>query len=172
MMDWKTLKDKIDAAVEETLLTPDQDVVDVFKYSISKEGPGIPNDNQIFTTWFFGGADVNYMADWCYFLQDLAVNQDIPMSKLAQMFRFWVIQPSEFGNYCGLSRQWGFTQEINKMLDSLDKETFLSLMDSYRCYLANINVWVFHYLPWGVGYAFPRKDKAFYQEGLELLAQP
>ena len=42
---------------------------------------------------------------------------------------------------------------------------------TYRAYLGNIYAWVYHYMPWGVGNAFPRKDEAYYQRALELLKQ-
>jgi hypothetical protein len=92
------------------------------------------------------------------------------MPKLARMFRFWVFQPSEFGNYCGLRRQHEFVKEIAAILDTLDSDSFMALMDSLRCYYSNINVWVYQIMPWGVGYAFPRKDKQYYEKGLSLIA--
>ncbi|NCB30097.1 MAG: hypothetical protein EOM66_01655 [Clostridia bacterium] len=168
MKSWQELKAEIDREVELTTLEPVRDVVDVFRYSISKGGAGVPNDNQIFTTWFFGGADVNYIADWCYFIIELSKKENNTMEKLCQMTRFWVLQPSEFGHYCGLRKQYEFTQTLNEIMDNLQKEELVAILDSFRSYLANINAWVFQYMPWGVGYAFPRKDKAYYEAGLEL----
>ena len=93
------------------------------------------------------------------------------MEMLVKMMRYWVIQPSTFGLYCGLNRQYEFSQQINEVLDTIDKPAFRALLDSYRAYLGNIYAWVYHYLPWGVGNAFPRKDEAYYQRALELLKQ-
>lgn len=169
MSTWQTIKAEIDAEVEKTTVEPVQDVTEVFKYRMSKGGAGIPNDNQIFTTWFFGGGDVNYLADYCYFLYDLSQKDEFTMPMLVKMMRFWVIQPATFGNYCGLSKQYEFAEKINGVLDSIDKEAFRALLDSYRAYLGNIYAWVYHYMPWGVGNAFPRKDEAYYKRALELL---
>lgn len=169
MKTWQEIKTEIDAEVEKTIVEPVQDVKEVFLYRMSKGGAGIPNDNQIFTTWFFGGGDVNYLADYCYFLYSLSVKEEFTMPMLAKMMRFWVIQPSTFGHYCGLSRQYDFSQQIDAVLDSIDKEAFRALLDSYRAYLGNIYAWVYHYMPWGVGNAFPRKDEAYYKRALELL---
>lgn len=169
MSNWQLIKKEIDAEVKLTNLEPVADVTEVFKYGLSKNGAGIPDDNQIFTTWFFGGGDVSYLADWCYFLVNLSKKEEFTMPQLVKMMRFWVIQPSEFGNYCGLCKQWDFAKEINGVLDSLDKEAFCQLLDSFRGYLSNINVWVYHYMPWGVGAAFPVKDAAYFEEGLKLL---
>ncbi len=169
MSTWQTIKAEIDAEVEKTAVEPVQDVTEVFQYRMSKGGAGIPNDNQIFTTWVFGGGDVNYLADYCGFLYDLSNKDEFTMPMLTKMMRFWVIQPSTFGHYCGLSKQYEFSQQINEVLDSLDKDAFRALLDSYRAYLGNIYAWVYHYMPWGVGNAFPRKDEAYYKRALELL---
>lgn len=168
MMSWQELKAEIDRETALTTLEPVQDVVDVFHYSISKDGAGVPNDNQIFTTWFFGGADVNYLADWCYFIIELSKREDYNVEKLCQLVRFWIQQPSEFGNFCGLRKQYEFTQAFTAIMDGLKKEEFVSVLDSLRCYLANINAWVYQYMPWGVGRAFHRKDKSYYEAGLKL----
>lgn len=169
MMDWKTLKDKIDAAVEETLLAPDQDVVDVYKYSISKGGAGVPQDNQMLTTWFYGGADVTYIADWCYFLIELAGDESYSIEELRTMARFWFLQPSHFGNYCGMERQYQFSKQIGSLLDSMDRDAFVQVLDSYRAYIMNINVWIYHYMRWGASFALPRKDRAYYEAAMALL---
>lgn len=166
---WVDIKKDIDIEVDKTNTEPVSDVVDVFKYRLSKGGAGIPNDNQIFTTWFFGGGDVNYLADWCYFLIELAQKDRYTMPMLVDMTRFWLIQPAEFGHYCGLSKQWEFAQRINAVLDEIDKQEFVFLLDSYRAYLSNIYAWVYHFMPWGLGYAFSRKDKEYYEKALDLL---
>ena len=171
MNTWQNIKAEIDAEVAKTTVEPVQDVTEVFKYRMSKGGAGIPNDNQIFTTWVFGGGDVNYLADYCYFLYELCEKEEYTMEMLVKMMRYWVIQPSTFGLYCGLNRQYEFSQQINEVLDSIDKPAFRALLDSYRAYLGNIYAWVYHYMPWGVGNAFPRKDEAYYQRALELLKQ-
>ena len=51
MNTWQNIKAEIDAEVAKTAVEPVQDVTEVFKYRMSKGGAGIPNDNQIFTTW-------------------------------------------------------------------------------------------------------------------------
>ena len=43
MMSWQELKAEIDRETALTTLEPVQDVVDVFHYSISKDGAGVPN---------------------------------------------------------------------------------------------------------------------------------
>jgi len=169
MKNWQELKKEMDAETEKTDLHPVEDVVEVFRYRMSKGGAGVPNDNSIFTTWFFGGGDVNYLADWCYFLTNLSRRDDVTMPMLVKMMRFWVIQPAEFGNYCGLCRQWEFAKQINGMLEELDKDSFRSILDSYRAYLCNIYAWVYHEMPWGVGSAFLRKDRAYYERAMSLL---
>lgn len=168
-MTWQEIKSEIDAETAKTVTEPVQDVTEVFKYRMSKGGAGIPNDNQIFTTWFFGGGDVNYLEDYCFFLYELSEKDEFTMPMLAKMMRFWVVQPSQFGNYCGLCKQYEFAEKINSVLDSIDKQAFRALLDSFRAYLGNIYAWVYHYMPWGVGNAFPRKDEAYYKRAIELL---
>jgi len=167
-MNWQELKEKIDLETNLTTLEPVQDVKDVFRYSISKDGAGVANDGQIFTTWFFGGADVSYIADWCYFIMRLGKSGDFSMEQLCQMVRFWIQQPSEFGHFCGLHKQYEFSQAIIGMMDSLKKEELIALLDSLRSYLMNVNAWVYQYMPWGVGRAIHRKDRAYFEAGLEL----
>ena len=168
MKTWQELKAEIDQTVADTTFEADKEVKDTFQYCISRGGAGVPDDNQIFTTWFFGGADVNYIADWCYFLMKLA-RKDTPYEKMAKIFRFWVLQPAEFGNYCGLRKQYGYVKQIEALLGSIDTAALVSLLDSLRCYYANINTWVFQIMPWGVGYAFPRKDREYFKEGAALI---
>lgn len=168
MKPWQELKQKIDFEIELTILEPPQDVLDVFRYSISKAGAGVANDGQIFTTWFFGGADVSYIADWCQFIMHLEKNGNFSKEQLCQMVRFWIQQPSEFGHFCGLYKQYEFSQGIIDMMDDLEAEELASLLDSYRGYLMNINAWIYQYMPWGVGRAIHRKDKSYFQAGLEL----
>ena len=169
MNTWQSIKAEIDAEVEKTTTEPVQDVTEVFQYRMSKGGAGIPNDNQIFTTWFFGGGDVNYLADYCYFLYGLSQREEYTMPMLVKMMRFWVIQPSTFGHYCGLSRQYEFSQKINEVLDSIDKDAFRALLDSYRAYLGNIYAWVYHYMPWGLANACPRMYEAYYKRAMGLM---
>ena len=87
MNTWQNIKAEIDAEVAKTTVEPVQDVTEVFKYRMSKGGAGIPNDNQIFTTWVFGGGDVNYLADYCYFLYELSEKEEYTMEMLVKMMR-------------------------------------------------------------------------------------
>ncbi len=168
MKPWQELKKKIDLETELTTLEPAQDVLDVFRYSISKAGAGVANDGQIFTTWFFGGADVSYIADWCGFILRVGKGGNFTREQLCQMVRFWIQQPSEFGHFCGLYRQYEFSQAIIAMMDELEQDELTALLDSYRGYLMNLNAWIYQYMPWGVGRAIHRKDKAYFQAGLAL----
>ena len=168
MKTWKEIKSEIDREVLLTQLEPAQDVLDVFRYSISKRGSGVANDGQMFTTWFFGGADVSYIADWCYFIMQLSKDEKFSNQQLCQMVTFWIKQPSEFGRFCGLYRQYEFCLEIIGVMDQLNRDELYSLLDSYRCYLMNVNAWIYQYLPWGIGRAIHRKDKTYFEEGLRL----
>lgn len=168
MKTWQEIKAEIDRETLLTELEPAQDVLDVFRYSISKAGAGVANDGQIFTTWFFGGADVSYIADWCYFIMQMGEDENFTAEQIHQMFLFWIKQPSEFGHFCGLYRQYEFCQDIAAVMDSIGKKEFLELVDSFRCYLMNINAWVYQYMPWGIGRSIYRKDRAYFETGLEL----
>lgn len=171
MKPWQELKKKIDLETELTTLEPAQDVLDVFRYSISKGGAGVANDGQIFTTWFFGGADVSYIADWCGFIMRMGKNGNFTGEQLRQMVRFWIQQPSEFGHFCGLYQQYEFSQAIIAMMDELEDAELVALLDSFRGYLMNINAWIYQYMPWGLGRAIHRKDRAYFQAGLALARE-
>ena len=168
MKSFAELKAEIDAQVASTTLEPDRDVKDLVRYNMSTLGCGYPQDNQIFTTWIYGTADCGYITDWCYFLIELANDKSYTMEELCRIARFWFIQPSHFAEYAGLRKQYYFTKEIDKIMDTLDREQFVQLLSSFRAYIANINVWVFQYFPWGIGYAFMRKDKKYYEDALAL----
>ena len=168
MKSFVELKAEIDAQVASTVLAPDRDVKDLVRYNMSTLGCGYPQDNQIFTTWIYGTADCGYITDWCYFLIELANDKSYTMEELCRIARFWFIQPSHFAEYAGLRKQYYFTKEIDKIMDTLDREQFVQLLSSFRAYIANINVWVFQYFPWGIGYAFMRKDKKYYEDALAL----
>ena len=168
MKSFVELKAEIDAQVASTVLEQDRDVKDLVRYNMSTLGCGYPQDNQIFTTWIYGTADCGYITDWCYFLIELANDKSYTMEELCRIARFWFIQPSHFAEYAGLRKQYYFTKEIDKIMDTLDREQFVQLLSSFRAYIANINVWVFQYFPWGIGYAFMRKDKRYYEDALAL----
>ena len=168
MKSFAELKAEIDAQVASTTLEPDRDVKDLVRYNMSTLGCGYPQDNQIFTTWIYGTADCGYITDWCYFLVELANDETYTMEELCRIARFWFVQPSHFAEYAGLRKQYYFTKEIDKIMDTLSREQFVQLMSSFRAYIANINVWVFQYFPWGIGYAFMRKDKKYYEDALAL----
>ena len=168
MKSFVELKAEIDAQVASTVLEPDRDVKDLVRYNMSTLGCGYPQDNQIFTTWIYGTAECGYITDWCYFLIELANDKSYTMEELCRIARFWFIQPSHFAEYAGLRKQYYFTKEIDKIMDTLDREQFVQLLSSFRAYIANINVWVFQYFPWGIGYAFMRKDKRYYEDALAL----
>ena len=168
MKSFVELKAEIDAQVASTVLEPDRDVKDLVRYNMSTLGCGYPQDNQIFTTWIYGTADCGYITDWCYFLIELANDKSYTMEELCRIARFWFIQPSHFAEYAGLRKQYYFTKEIDKIMDTLDREQFVQLLSSFRAYIANINVWVFQYFPRGIGYAFMRKDKRYYEDALAL----
>ena len=168
MKSFVELKAEIDAQVASTVLEPDRDVKDLVRYNMSTLGCGYPQDNQIFTTWIYGTADCGYITDWCYFLIELANDKSYTMEELCRIARFWFIQPSHFAEYAGLRKQYYFTKEIDKIMDTLDREQFVQLLSSFRAYIANVNVWVFQYFPWGIGYAFMRKDEKYYEDALAL----
>ena len=168
MKSFVELKAEIDAQVASTVLEPDRDVKDLVRYNMSTLGCGYPQDNQIFTTWIYGTADCGYITDWCYFLIELANDKSYTMEELCRIARFWFIQPSHFAEYAGLRKQYYFTKEVDKIMDALDREQFVQLLSSFRAYIANVNVWVFQYFPWGIGYAFMRKDKKYYEDALAL----
>ena len=168
MKTFNQLKAEIEEQTAASMLEPDRDVQDVFRYSISKAGAGYPQDNQIFTTWFYGAPDCGYVTDWCYFLVELARDEAYSLKELCKMAWFWFVQPSHFGEYCGLYKQYYFTKEIEQILDNLSREEFVELLSAFRAYIATINVWVFQYFPWGVGYAFMRKDSIHFEQALSL----
>ena len=148
---------------------PDPDVRDVFKYCISKGGAGLPHDDQIFTTWFYGAPDCTYITDWIYFLDILAEDEaHYPVEALRQMVRFWFTQPSFFADYCGLNKQYSFVHRLDLMMDTLTKDELMQVLNSLRVYIGCLNAWIYQYFPWGVGNALHTKDKAYYEAGLAL----
>mgnify|MGYP000034181249 FL=1 len=56
------------------------------------------------------------------------------------------------------------------MMDTLDREAYIELLSTFRSYIMNVNAWIYQYWPWGVTYAMPRKDRAYYEKGLALLS--
>ena len=67
-------------------------------------------------------------------------------------------------------KQYEFTRRIDEMMDTLDREAYIELLSTFRSYIMNVNAWIYQYWPWGVTYAMPRKDRAYYEKGLALLS--
>lgn len=169
MKDWKTIKSEIDRKTTEMLTEPENEVKRLIKYRISAGGSGVPMDMQILSTWIYGITDAGRISDWIYFINELAQDDEYTSEDICTLVRFWFQQPSFFADYCGLTTQYSFTKDIISVMDTLKKEELVSLLDSLRSYIANINAWAYQYLPWGIGYAFPAKDKAYFEEGLSFF---
>ena len=92
------------------------------------------------------------------------------MEQLHKLAKYWFVHPSHFGEYCGMFKQYEFTRRIDEMMDTLDREAYIELLSTFRSYIMNVNAWIYQYWPWGVTYAMPRKDRAYYEKGLALLS--
>lgn len=140
------------------------DIVDVFQFRISKAGAGVENDNQIFTTWFFGGGDVGYLANWFEYLIELTNSKKFDKTQLIKMMRYWVIQPAEFGNYCGFYKQYEMICAFNEVVEDLNLTEWLEILELFKQYYRTFDSWMYHYYPWEAGQSFLRKNEDYYRK--------
>ncbi len=166
MKDWKKLQAEIDQKALETLTEPDIEMKRLAQYHMSVGGAGVTIDKTIFSTLLYGICDCIRTYDWIYFINTLAQDDDYTAEDIAEQVAFFFKQPSFFADYCGLRTQYRFTLEICEVMGSLKKEDLVSLLDSFRCYIGNLAAWAYQYIPWGIGYAFPARDKAYFEQGL------
>jgi hypothetical protein len=87
-------------------------------------------------------------------------NSDISVDGLKQIAGNFIKTPAEFLGYCGLDKQWAFTQRtIAALKDVQSKSDFVTLMSALGTYANCLNGWNLHYFPWNHGEAYKRADQ-------------
>jgi hypothetical protein len=86
-------------------------------------------------------------------------NSDLSVEALKQVAVNFITVPAEFLGYCGLGKQWAFTQRTVAVLQEVKiRSDFVSLMSALGTYANCLNAWNLHYFPWSHGEAYPQKD--------------
>jgi hypothetical protein len=158
--------EEIMAAAKKIQFEPGDDISKVIRFRIIPSGAG--NDKTCFTTWFFSGGDIRHIAAYAHYILWLAEHDpSFTLDQLKEMTRDWIRQPAEFSGYCGFDEIWALVQDMITALKTVDtKEEFIPLVNSIWTYASNMNAWLYHYIPWGIGYMFPTRDEKYFEEGL------
>jgi hypothetical protein len=79
-------------------------------------------------------------------------NSNVSVDVLKQLSVNFIKTPAEFLGYCGLDKQWAFTQRTLAVLKDVEtKEDFVTLMSALGTYANCLNGWNLHYFPWQHG---------------------
>jgi hypothetical protein len=79
-------------------------------------------------------------------------NTNVSLDALKQLSANFIKTPAEFLGYCGLDKQWAFTQRTLAVLKEVEtKEDFVTLMSALGTYANCLNGWNLHYFPWQHG---------------------
>jgi hypothetical protein len=151
------LVQEIFAETERIWIDPPQELLDIHNGHI-KSGAG--SRGQYFTTMLFvngeqrpfGYGAVGGLIKSCF-------NTDVSVESLKQLTANFIKTPAEFLGYCGLEKQWTFTQRVVGVLKELHtKGDYVSLMSALGTYANCLNAWNLHYFPWSHGDSYPARD--------------
>ncbi|TVR01608.1 MAG: hypothetical protein EA403_10185 [Spirochaetaceae bacterium] len=167
MSTWKQTAEEIRAAAADIQLKPDDDISRVLRYNMIDSGAG--NDGSL-SSWMFACGDVRHVGAYCYYIIWFTqYNQTFSLDQLKDMMRNWTRQAAEFAGYVGFKRLWGFVQQVVKSLESVEsKDQIVELANALWTYANNLNAWIYHYMPWGIGALIPRRDADYFREALRV----
>jgi hypothetical protein len=142
-------------------IDPPEELLDIHNGNI-KSGAG--SRGQYFTTMLFvngeqrpfGYGALGGLVRSCF-------NSDVSVEGLKQIVGNFIKTPAEFLGYCGLDKQWAFTQRTLTALKEVhSKGDFVTLMSALGLYANCLNGWNLHYFPWshGEGYKLSEERKA------------
>jgi hypothetical protein len=151
----------VDALVREIVsetqriwINPPEELLDIHSGHI-KSGAG--SRGQYFTTMLFvngeqrpfGYGALGGLVRSCF-------NSDLTVDALKQIAGNFIKTPAEFLGYCGLDKQWAFTQRtLAALKDVHSRADFVTLMSALGTYANCLNGWNLHYFPWSHGDAYP-----------------
>jgi hypothetical protein len=158
---------KINAAADRIQFQPGDDISRVIRFGLIDTGAG--NDASCFTNWFFSSGDIRHIAAYSHYIIWFAQNEaSFSLDQLKEMVH-WIRQPGEFCGYCGYREIWELVQDLLSALDEVKtRDELVQLMNAMWAYGSALNAWIYHYIPWGVGYLFPIRDEKYFEEGLRL----
>jgi hypothetical protein len=141
---------EIVAETQRIWVNPPEELLDIHCGKI-KSGAG--SKGQYFTTMLFvngeqrpfGYGALGGLVRSCF-------NTDLPVEALKQIAGNFIKTPAEFLGYCGVDKQWDYTQRTMAVLkDVHTKEDFVTLMSALGTYANCLNGWNLHYFPWAHG---------------------
>ena len=167
MSTWSQVAAEIRAAATEIQLVPDDDINRVLRYNMIDSGAG--NDGS-FSSWVFACGDVRHVGAYCYYIIWFTQhNESFSLDQLKKMMRNWTRQAAEFAGYVGFQRLWSFVQQAVDSLETVEsKDQIVELANALWMYANNLNAWIYHYMPWGIGMLIPRRDAEYFREALRV----
>jgi hypothetical protein len=165
MARWQEVAKKVQEAADAIQFEPGSDFKKVVQLRVIETGAG--NEGNAFTPMFFAMGDLRHIRNYLYFAILFAENNEtFSLEQLKGVVR-WAEQPAEFCAYCGFTEMNELTKEVMDCLDEVEsKEELVELIRPLRVYASHMNQWSYHYFPYGIGYALPLQDEAYFEEGL------
>ncbi len=151
------LVQEIVAETQRIWIDPPEELLDIHSGKI-RSGAG--SRGQYFTTMLFvngeqrpfGYGALGGLVKSCF-------NTDLSVEALKQIAGNFIKVPAEFLGYCGLDKQWAFTQRTLAVLKEVQsKSDFLQLMSALGLYANCLNGWNLHYFPWSHGDSYRFED--------------
>jgi hypothetical protein len=153
-MDWKLLKESIDAENARIQRTPPEDVLRVFKYEILiTEGA---TGGLMLGPWFEGATASRYIgAYYVYNIVKLASLPSYTMQEIKELAGLLLPKAVGTARLCGMTTFASFSEQTLECIgDISDGDALLKLLNSLYLYGSNMNAWIHHYMKWGIGQAF------------------
>jgi hypothetical protein len=152
------LVQELHAETQRIWIAPPQELLDIHAGRIkSKAG----SRDQYFTTMLFvngeqrpfGYGAIGGLIKSCF-------NSEVSLDVLKQLTANFIKVPAEFLGYCGLDKQWAFTQRTLEVLKDVEtRDDYVTLMSVLGLYANCLNGWNLHYFPWAHGEQYRYDDR-------------
>jgi hypothetical protein len=154
-VNWRDLKERIDAETKRIMLDEPVDVkrlfAGIFPYNVGVDG-------QYFTTICFvwssmQGLGFTYVSNG---LLRVLNDPDFTLEQCKKLLKYTHVM-HDFLGFAGLETLYNFTRELFASFDSIrTKEELCDIMISYFKYVSRLYGWIHQRFPWGIGYGIYR----------------
>lgn len=154
-MDWKVLKQEIDAENARIVETAPEDIERVFKYEIIPTGAGTAKTTM--GVWFEGATAARYVAAYnTYNIIKLGMDPAFTLDCIKMLVNEMLPKVTACVKLCGYAVYARFAEETIACVNEMDnRDEVLELLNSLYLYGSSMNAWTHHFMKWAIGQATP-----------------
>ena len=153
-MDWKALKNEMEAIAAQSVENCPEDILRVFEYEIAPSRCG--TGGLMMGPWFEGATASRYLVPYyVYNIIKLTKDSDLPVEKVKQQLN--LLLPKALGT-ADLSGMWTLADLSRRTIACVNemdnKDEILQLLNALYLYGSSINAWQNYRVKWGLSAAF------------------